>query len=223
MKVSSVDYYKLLKSNNFKDIILNFDLTYTQYRMLDNDLRSFYVYNKKDLPDEFIIPYCRDNEDIARFIKQSKYQVVNDINVLNELVINNPDDYKIDWDIVVPIIYNTYVIRMINSTATNWNINDYIKFLNTLEKNYNFNDDLWETTSKVLYKSNELMGDNFINKKFYVLYIKPHLQEFILPHHLNQVKPFMNQEDKQVLKEELLKHDNQLKGYFVKEEILKEF
>lgn len=219
MQISSVDYRELLKSNNLKDIILDFDLTYLQYRMLNEDVREFYIKNK-DVPLNFAIQYCRDNKDISKFIRKSQFEVVNDIKVLNELVKTSPMGFNFDWSIVLNTIYNSYVTRMLNSTATNWNINDYINFYHTLEKEYNFNSDLWELTSKVLYKSNELMGDDFINKKFYVLYIKPHLTEFILPHHLNQCKPFLTREDKEVLKE-AVKTDS-LNGYFIKEEILQE-
>ena len=221
MKISSVDFRQLLKSDKLKDILLDLDLSYLQYRMLDEELRQFYIENK-DVPLEFAIQYCRDNKDILRFILKDQYEVVNDITVLTGLIEKDPTIINVDWDIVINCIYNSYVTRMLNSTATNWNINDYIYFLHIIEKYYNFNHDIWDITSKVLYKSNELMGDNFLNKKFYILYIKPHLTELILPHHLNQIKLFLNKEDKDILITELNKSNNDFKGYFIKEEILKE-
>ena len=220
MKISSVDYYELLKTDTLQDVILNFDLTYMQYRMLDNEMRNYYI-NNKEVCLEFAIQYCRDNKNIMPFIKRSMYEVINDITVLSNLIEESPNEFNdYDWTIIINKIYNSYVTRMLNSTATNWNINDYIYFIHLLEKYYNFNQDLWDVTSKVLYKSNELMGDSFNNKKFYVMYIKPHLNELILPHHLNQIEVFINTEDKKQLLNELLKSDNNLKGYYINEEII---
>jgi hypothetical protein len=197
-------------------------LTYIQYKLLKNDdIREWYVNNSNNLTMEFSIPYIRDNKNpnnLIRFIKEGKFEVVNNVDDFVECCKQNNIQIK-DSSYCIQLIYRSYVQRMLNSTTTNWSLNSYVKLINYLTPNDNIN--LWDdATSQVLYKTNEILEFNFDNRKFYINYVQPHLHELILPTQLEKILPCMNVNDKLFIKNEVKKKKNHFLGYYNKKEII---
>lgn len=223
-----VRYQQLLAlpDEELKEQLQYIPLTYIQYKMLRNDLMDWYIMNAKELTLEFAIPFIRDNNkpnNLTRFIKEGKFEVVNDVDIFvecckeNNIQIDNITD-------TIQLIYRSYVQRMLNGTTTNWSLKSYVNLINYFETINPVIDctNLWDdATSQVLYKTNEILEFDFDNRKFYLNYIKPHLNELILPTHLEKILPCMQLEDKKFVIDELNKKKNNLLGYFDKEEMLK--